>query len=205
MKKLGTPKTCTELFSADLLAVRERAADGLAETEIGMRHGLVDDGIELLYVDPSVRENALLRRDVHDLADETAALSVRGLHPALECKGKLGEKRRVNAFRGDGGPSAFFYLILFLCAADDADVIGGCHGRGGCNAHGEGAALQKVFRRLMVLADADGDLRLLADAAPRGVHRIRCSVLCVGAEDQDGHRVQPGLCSKAFSHFRLYR
>ena len=53
----------------------------------------------------------------------------------------------------------------------------------------------------MVLADADGDLRLLADATPRGVHRIRGFVLCVGAEDQDGHRVQPGLCSKAFSHF----
>lgn len=58
-------------------AVVKRAADDRAEADIGLVERIIGDGRDLVHIDLTLRrEIGLVYADVHDLADEAAALRV---------------------------------------------------------------------------------------------------------------------------------
>lgn len=68
------------------------------------------------------------------------------------------------------------------------------------HADGKCLAVQDVLHRFVAAAEIHGDAVHVRDTAPRGIHGVRSTILAVGRDDQNGLRVQPGLCSKILTH-----
>ena len=185
-----------------LQAGGEGLADGVAEGDVVMAEGVVGDGVEFAEVDLAVRgKNLVVDGDVDDLADEAAGSRIVALYTAFEREGQLGENGRVNALAFLGVPAGTLDFVGDVVARHDADVVGCNEVVNVGNADGERALRKQVGGRLVVVADTDGDLVLLADAAPGGVHGVWDSLLVVSADDQHGHGVKRCFCTNVLSHF----
>ena len=69
-----------------------------------------------------------------------------------------------------------------------------------CHADGEGFAGQNVLCGLVLCADAEGNLILLADAAPSSIHRIGNAVFIVCGENEYRLGIGPGFYTEILSH-----
>ena len=56
----------------------------------------------------------------------------------------------------------------------------------------------------MSCAQTNGNLRAIANRTPRRVHCVRHAVFVVCADDQHGHRIHQGFCSKIFAHNQIH-
>ena len=188
----------------ELQAGGERLADGGAEGDVVVAEGVVGDGVEFLKVDLAVGgKDTVVDGHVDDLTDKAAGGGVVALHAALEREGQLGEDGRVNALALLGVPAGTRDLVGHVVARNDADVVGGNEVLDVGDADGESAAREDVGGGLVVIADADRDLALLAYAAPSGIHGVGGAVLVIRADDQHGHGIKGGLCAYVFSHFHI--
>ena len=97
-------------------------------------------------------------------------------------------------------PAGTLDLVGGVEARGEADVVGGDKILDVGDTDGEGAACEDVGGGLVVVADADRDLALLADAAPGGVHSVGYAGGVIGANDKHGHRIKGGFCSDVLSH-----
>ena len=66
---------------------------------------------------------------------------------------------------------------------------------------GEYLFRQQILRRLVAWINADADLIRVMNPAPGGIHRVGRTVLVIGSDNQNRHRIKPSLCSEIFPHF----
>ena len=149
-------------------------SDDFADGAVGHGSGVENDGLELLQVHLSVRQDALVGTHVHDLANEDAVGPTHDL--ALEGEGVLIDNRSVHVGAGRHGETDLRDLVGNLVAADEAEVIGLRHGADIGKTHGEGAGQFDIVGGL-VLGHRDHDLLVVVLAGPRRHHHVRGMVL----------------------------
>ena len=166
-----------------------------------MAVGVVGDGVKFGEVYLAVGgKNAVVDGHVDDLADEAAGVRIVAFEAALEGEGKLGKDGCVNALALRGVPAGTLDLVRDVEAGRQSDVVGGDEVVDVGNADGKGTACEHVCGGLVVVADADRDLALLADSAPGGVHSVGGAGLVIRADDKHRHRIKGRFCPDVLSH-----
>ena len=126
----------------------ERAADDRAEADIGLVERIIGDGRDLIHVDLALRrEIGLVYADVHDLADEAAALRVIAHDAAGNGDGQLIDAGRVDEFGLCGMEAGTGELVRHLVAGHQPDIVAGDDLLRRAHADGERAAGQQVLHR----------------------------------------------------------
>ena len=172
----------------------EGLAHLFAQHQVVVVHGVIGNGPELGNIHlAAVAQDGFIGGNIDDLAHQAAGFRIIGDDLALQCHGKLVDEGRVHKFGFDSMEAGFGELIRLLIAADDAHIVAGGYPFCGGHGHGEGLPGDQILGGLVGGVHADGDLPILADAAPGGVHGIGGAVGVVGADDVDRHRVTHGL------------
>ena len=187
--------------SHQFLAAGEGGGYGRAHEAVDVLAGVEADGLYLVRVGLAVRHCGLLHRAVEDLADDVTVLLVHRDKLAFEDERQLVDDGRIHERALRHGETALRHLVGRLVAARDAEVVAGLHGVRRAEGHGEGLSRSNVRPRLVAGVDADRDLVLKRDPAPRGVHHVGRAVRAVGADHQHRHREHPVLLSKVLLHF----
>ena len=183
------------------LGVSKVRSDDRAEADIGLVERIIGDGRDLVHVDLALRrEIGLVHADVHDLADEAAALRVIAHNTAGNGDGQLIDAGRVDEFGLRGMEAGAGELVRHLVAGHQPDIVAGDDLLRRAHADGERAAGQQVLHRAVRRADAERQLLIIADAAPGGVHGAGRAVLAIGSQNEHRLRINACMCAKILSH-----
>ena len=186
---------------AELLVLRERLPDLVSELHVTVVNRVEDYEPHLLDIWQSVLgEVLLIHADCENVPHEEEPCAARvdfPGHPAFEGHREIGEHRGVHFLSLDGCPSGPADLVGHFPSADVAHIVGCRHGLGGRESHRELVVPLKVVCRGMH-AHRYEYLPSVPLAAPGCVHRIRCPVLVVGADDEHRLREHPWFRIKSF-------
>ena len=165
-----------------------------------MADAVVADGVQFLCIHlAQLVQNALVGGDIDDLTDaDTVLVELQEL--TLHGHGQFLNDGGVDELALHGVEARAGELVGGIVGRDDAHVVAGDHGGGGGEADREGLGLFDVLGGLVVVSEADHDQVGVVDAAPGRVHGVGGAVLGVGADDEDGHGVEPGLFAEVFAH-----
>ena len=172
--------------------------------------GAVDvkgEGAELEDIDLAAGEYGFVDAGIDDVAEAVAVFRLVGLEFTLHADGVVGEDGGIDM----GGflcvEAASEDFVGDFVAGDDSHVVGLLHVLLLRDVDGEGPGAQEVLRGLVVGAEAEEDLVVVADCAPCRVHGVGGAVFVVGPDYQDGLGVDEGFPAHVFSHcgasFRL--
>ena len=179
----------------------ERAADDRAKADIGLIERIIGDGRDLVHVDLTLRrEICLVHADIHDLADEAAALRIIAHNAAGNGDGQLIDAGRVDEFGLCGMEAGAGELVRHLVAGHQPDIVAGDDLLRRAHADGKRAAGQQVLHRAVRRADAERKLLIVADAAPGGVHGAGRAILAIGSQNEHRLRINACMCAKILSH-----
>ena len=145
-------------------------------------------------------QHALIHADVDDFAHQAAGFGVIADQLAFQRDGQLGNQGRVHEGGFFGVEASLAKLIRLLVARYQTYIIARGHVLRIRHADGKGTARQDILGGLVPSADAHGNLLILADAAPRGVHGVGHAVFIISGQDEHRLRIAKGLCAKALSH-----
>ena len=150
-------------------------------------------GAELGDIDLAVGEDGIVHAGVDDVAEAVAVFGLVGIELTLHADGVVGEDGGIDVGGSFGVQAASEDFVGDFVAGDDAHVVGCLHVLLLRDVDGEGPGAQEVLRGLVVGAEAEEDLVVVADCAPCGVHGVGGAVFVVGADYQDGLGVDEGL------------
>ena len=191
--------TAVALFERQ--AVLKRLTDFFAQNQIVVIHGIVGDRLELGNIHFAVFiQYGFVYGNVDDPAYQAAGFGIIGDQLTLHSHRQFINQRCVHKGGLGSVEACLGKFVRLLVTGDDAHIIAGCHIL--CSGHRYGKCFPRkdVLGGLVVLADTDGDLCLLADTALGGIHGVRCAVSAVSGDDVHRHRVTHGLGSEIFSH-----
>ena len=184
----------------DFLPVREGLPHLLTQRPVAVADAVVADEVQGLGVHLTRPvQNALVGGDIDNLTDTNAVL-VELQELTLHGHGQLLDNGGVDELALHGVEARAGKLVGDIVGRDDAHVVAGDHGIGGGEADREGLCLLDVLGGLVVVGQADHNQVGVVDAAPGRVHGVGGAVLGIGADDEDGHGVEPGFLAEVFTH-----
>ena len=173
-------------------AVPECMTGDIAKLHVQGPHRVIADRGQLGNVYLAVLcQNRVIYADVNDFTDEDFAVFIVGKHSAFQRHGQLLDDGGVNLVTLYGCEAGMGKFVGDILAGKYTYIVGGCQLAFGSRADGEGFAGEDVGGSFVRLVKGQGNLRVVTDIAPGGVHGIGGAILVVGTDDKNRHGIKP--------------